>query len=339
MSTDADMKIYQRRGHLGRAFPRVQPYLLNCCANDSFGLDLEGMLKLMKEKWLPMEERLTSERAKLVAVLEENPPSCYVEEEEGSGEKKAVKKKKSRLQGGGGVTKKVSKPAPKQGGEWAPTSEQAVAVARPIGKSKIDVIRPGLVIMKKIIPLEAQQHFADVSVSLGTPTNGLSGGWYTADKSGGKNWNTGEGWGQMTESMKSFPKQYRDLCSNFLRMATASTDLPWMDPDLVLLNFYTPENPGIYWHRDNSAQEKRSVELGLPVVSVSIGDSCVFAWHPEPENPVQELVLDSGDVLIFGGPSRLILHSVPKIYANTAPKGLKMPKGRLNITFRDQSTA
>jgi alkylated DNA repair dioxygenase AlkB len=45
--------------------------------------------------------------------------------------------------------------------------------------------------------------------------------------------------------------------------------------------------------------------------------------------------LNSGDVLVFGGPARLMLHAVTKIHPRTAPRGLKMPQaGRLNLTFR-----
>jgi hypothetical protein len=47
--------------------------------------------------------------------------------------------------------------------------------------------------------------------------------------------------------------------------------------------------------------------------------------------------LESGDCIIFGGPSRMILHSLLRIYPNTKPRTLKMRMGRLNITFRDHS--
>ncbi|KAJ9461020.1 Alpha-ketoglutarate-dependent dioxygenase AlkB [Diplonema papillatum] len=333
-----EMRMYQRRGHLEKAFPAAHPYVVNCCSNDSYGKGLAEMLELMAKKWLPMEKDLLRERRELSKRLDENPPR-WAEEEEEEGAKKKVVKKKSRLQGAGsGSAKKqpATKPAPKS--DWAPTDVNGMRIPRsPAEKSEVDVIRPGLIVLKRILPLTLQQHFSDAAIALGTPSNGMSGGWYHVDAAGNKHWNTGKGYGQMAESMDCFPSQFKELCARYLAAARAhSPDTPHMVPDLVLMNFYTPNNPGIYWHRDNSGLEKRAVALGLPVVSFSIGDSCVFSWKLEPDHPDQDLVLDSGDVLVFGGPSRLILHSVPKIYPNTTPKGLVMPKGRINLTFRQQ---
>jgi alkylated DNA repair dioxygenase AlkB len=48
-----------------------------------------------------------------------------------------------------------------------------------------------------------------------------------------------------------------------------------------------------------------------------------------------ELVkLQSGDVMVFGGPARLIYHSLAKVYSNTGPRNLHLRPGRLNLTFR-----
>lgn len=48
--------------------------------------------------------------------------------------------------------------------------------------------------------------------------------------------------------------------------------------------------------------------------------------------------LESGDVLVFGGPSRMIYHGVREIAPDTMPSDIanegKMRKGRLNLTFR-----
>eukprot|EP01061_Rhynchopus_euleeides_P000128 TRINITY_DN10089_c0_g1_i8.p1 TRINITY_DN10089_c0_g1~~TRINITY_DN10089_c0_g1_i8.p1 ORF type:complete len:360 (+),score=124.43 TRINITY_DN10089_c0_g1_i8:108-1187(+) len=338
-----EMRIFQRRGILHVVFPTAHPYVVNCCANDSLGMEREEMVALMRSKWLPMHDKLVAERRELVKVLESNPPSCYGDEE-GAGAApapKKEKKKKSRLQGAGGgsLSKPRAKPSASAGGEWANAGDSnAVAVTRPVtSRPAVDVIRPGLVVMKKILPMEVQQHFVDASVALGTPKNGKSGGWYHVNEATGEKRLNGDGFGQMHEGLDTCPQQFKELCNRYMRMANAnSPELPLMNADLVLLNFYTPDKPGIYWHRDNSGNERRACELGLPVVSFSFGDSCVFAWKDESEDPDKELVLDSGDVLLFGGPSRMILHAVPKIYPNTCPKNLKMPPGRLNLTFRQQ---
>ena len=49
----------------------------------------------------------------------------------------------------------------------------------------------------------------------------------------------------------------------------------------------------------------------------------------------QVVRLDSGDVLLFGGPARMLYHGVVKVHANHRPKELVMIPGRLNLTFRE----
>ena len=114
-------------------------------------------------------------------------------------------------------------------------------------------------------------------------------------------------------------------------------------PDPVSLVDVLPISPhGRYLNHCTATRAPRivlqvSAARGSPVVSVSIGDACDFAYKDDPGDTERCVVLGSGDVLVFGGPSRLIMHAVPKIYPNTCPKGLVMPqKGRLNLTFRQQ---
>jgi hypothetical protein len=47
--------------------------------------------------------------------------------------------------------------------------------------------------------------------------------------------------------------------------------------------------------------------------------------------------LNSGDVLLFGGPARMIVHSVTRVVPRTMPPMLRgrMLHGRLNVTVRD----
>ena len=47
-----------------------------------------------------------------------------------------------------------------------------------------------------------------------------------------------------------------------------------------------------------------------------------------------EVKLNSGDLLIFGGSSRLITHGINKFYENTRPEGVNIRSGRLNVTMR-----
>jgi alkylated DNA repair protein (DNA oxidative demethylase) len=74
-----------------------------------------------------------------------------------------------------------------------------------------------------------------------------------------------------------------------------------------------------------------------PVVTISLGDTCVFrfAGVERRSAPFVDLELSSGDLLVFGGPSRRIFHGVPKLHPDTAPAGLGLPSGRLSITLRE----
>jgi DNA alkylation damage repair protein AlkB len=103
------------------------------------------------------------------------------------------------------------------------------------------------------------------------------------------------------------------------------------DPDLCILNYYSLESRmGVHQDKDES---RGSIEAGIPIVSVSLGDAARFVigglTRREPTRP---LTLRSGDVLVMGGPSRLRFHGVTRILPGTSPEGIG--PGRFNLTFR-----
>lgn len=198
---------------------------------------------------------------------------------------------------------------------------------------------PGIVLMRNIIPAAAQQHFMEVSIKIGMPTNGLSGGWFKIERDAEKTrrWNHGK-WGQMHEPTNTFPPQYIQLHDYYLRLARQIDDeLPDASPNLCLSNFYPRGGPGIYWHRDNSPNQKNAVRLGLPIVSFSFGDAAVFTYKNEEHDKDVDVVLRSGDVIVFGGPARKLLHKSGTPFQSVHGAHIKqvMP-GRLNLTFREQ---
>lgn len=103
-------------------------------------------------------------------------------------------------------------------------------------------------------------------------------------------------------------------------------------PDLCIVNWYGPSSRmGVHQDKDES---RESIAAGAPVVSVSIGDTARFLFGGlRRKDPVEKILLESGDVFVFGGESRLRYHGVTRIMAGTAPRHLGF-EGRLNLTFR-----
>ncbi|WP_405753567.1 alpha-ketoglutarate-dependent dioxygenase AlkB [Streptomyces sp. NBC_01411] len=101
-------------------------------------------------------------------------------------------------------------------------------------------------------------------------------------------------------------------------------------PDTALVNFYDGD-ARMGMHQD---KEER---CAAPVVSLSLGDTCVFRFgNPEGRGrPYTDVRLASGDLFVFGGPSRFAYHGVPKVLPETADPAVGLRGGRLNITLRE----
>ena len=104
-------------------------------------------------------------------------------------------------------------------------------------------------------------------------------------------------------------------------------------PDICLINWYGADGRmGLHQDKDESPA---SIGAGVPVISVSIGDTARFLFGGQRRrDPVEALMLESGDAFVFGGPARLCYHGVSRILPGTAPPGLAL-KGRINLTFRE----
>ncbi|MFD7699560.1 alpha-ketoglutarate-dependent dioxygenase AlkB family protein [Streptomyces caelestis] len=98
--------------------------------------------------------------------------------------------------------------------------------------------------------------------------------------------------------------------------------------DIALVNFYDGD-ARMGMHRDGDEK------ADAPVVSLSLGDTCVFRFGNTAARtrPWTDVELRSGDLFVFGGPSRLAYHGVPRVHPGTAPPELGLT-GRLNITLR-----
>lgn len=98
-------------------------------------------------------------------------------------------------------------------------------------------------------------------------------------------------------------------------------------PEACLVNFYDPSaKMGLHQDRDE-------LDLKAPVVSVSLGDACLFrVGQATRDGPTKSFRLNSGDVVVLGGEGRLAFHGVDRIYPATS--ALLKNGGRINLTLR-----
>lgn len=98
-------------------------------------------------------------------------------------------------------------------------------------------------------------------------------------------------------------------------------------PEACLINFYDQTaRMGLHQDRDEE-------ELSAPVLSLSLGDSCLFRiGGTERAARTRSFRLQSGDALTLAGPSRLAFHGVDRVMAGTST--LLASGGRINLTLR-----
>ena len=125
----------------------------------------------------------------------------------------------------------------------------------------------------------------------------------------------------------ALPAAIREMASAIARAAGTA-----LDPDVCILNYYDADGRmGLHQDKDES---EASLSAGYPVVSVSLGDTARFLFGGlRRRDPIDAIMLQSGDAFVFGGPARLRYHGVSRIVPGTSPPALGM-SGRYNLTFR-----
>jgi DNA oxidative demethylase len=149
-------------------------------------------------------------------------------------------------------------------------------------------------------------------------TNCGSAGWVT-DRSGyrydGDDPESGRAWPAM-------PAVFRELAESAAREA----DFAGFAPDACLINRYEP-GAKMSLHQDRDEQD-----FSAPIVSVSLGLPAIFLFGGmKRSDKPQRYRLEHGDVVVWGGPSRLFFHGVAPLADGEHPL---LGRRRINLTFR-----
>jgi DNA oxidative demethylase len=125
--------------------------------------------------------------------------------------------------------------------------------------------------------------------------------------------------GLLPKAWPSMPHRFKQIAND----AALAVGWEYAAPNACLVNRYE-NGAGMGLHQD-----KDEHDLNIPIVSVSIGASCKFiVGGLTRQSPTYSLVLNDGDVLIWGKKARLVFHGV---------RPLKEGLVRYNLTMRKAS--
>lgn len=206
----------------------------------------------------------------------------------------------------------------------------------------VEVLEPGLVVIRNLVDDEGCQRLAQQAMKLGEQGEN---GFYTKSLAPNTNdrhddasnnikvLNTGEkGRGRIYDAATRFPTFITDHCNRAVSMARSNDEaMPDMQCTHVLLNMYTNRD-GLCWHRDIYENDGTSDH---PVVNLCVGATCVFGYKHRDDDPDQSVRLRSGDCLLFGGRCRLVKHAVLDIDLDDCPSWMAHNPVRFSFTFRD----
>lgn len=129
-------------------------------------------------------------------------------------------------------------------------------------------------------------------------------------------------------------KPWPPIPSDWLLLASQAAEIAGFtrfNPDSCLINRYVPGS------KMSLHQDKDERNLAAPIVSVSLGVPAVFLFGGLTRSaPTQKVLLEHGDVVVWGGPSRLNFHAIAPLKHNQHRLTGDL---RLNMTFRQTGMA
>ncbi len=208
----------------------------------------------------------------------------------------------------------------------------------------IELHPAGFALLKQLLDRDRQEHMIGLAralvkeAPLYTPRNRWGADFRLQITSWGE-W----GWHSDTEGARyirthpetgrpwpKIPREVREL----MKEAAGLAGVKRYEPDTVLVNFYKEDDdkPGrLGLHQDKTERNQEA-----PIVTLSLGASCVFGLGGLDYNdPVQEIPLDGGDVVVMDGPARMLYHTVDRILKTSPPTSAQLRTGgRISFTAR-----
>jgi len=200
---------------------------------------------------------------------------------------------------------------------------------------------PGFVHMQGVLPLHTQQMLLEMSCAVAGEAreSGTSGGWYRLLETGQWKLNDGSK-ARFWDDISRFPPEAKSLGAALAQLVAhrfpsnlAAVSYAF-EPRVCALNFYTPHGR-MGWHVDDTNFAKAE----KPIIMANLGDAADFGYKAKKSDKDLSVRLESGDVVVFGGPSRNLVHALLQVHPQTSPLELQFPKtpgvGRVSVTWRD----
>ena len=217
-------------------------------------------------------------------------------------------------------------------------NDAAVRISEADSSSSVTVLEPGLVVLRRALTDDEQRELATEAWRIGAA--GANGRHSFFEEDGCTLNGPKATRGRIFDScesplLASLMRKLLPACERWVETAcSADSSMPTHEASHLLLLYYRAGGH-LGWHRDENANDGTGDE---PVVNLSLGSEMDFAYRHEHTDEAKVITVCSGDVLLFGGPCRRLLHAVLDVRPPPAGGVEVLPSaaagGRLSFTLR-----